>query len=999
MSANRGSQQDGQTPAATTASAGVRVAPRSPEHRVTRFDPGELILNRFRVVRLIGRGGMGEVYEAEDLELGRIALKTIRPDFSISPHAFDRFRSEIQLARKVGGPQVCRIHELFLIPAVGSHPATALLTMEYLDGITLSEHLRRFGLLAHRQALSLARDICEGLRLVHQQGIVHRDLKCANIMLCPRGGTTRAILMDFGLAWRDARAESSHPQDSTAAINAEESGALVGTTAYMAPEQFEGKPVSAATDIYALGVVLYEMLTGLRPYEAATPVGAAIRRAQPPPPVSSLQRNLPRSWDRVIRRCLEYDPAHRYASASDVERALAAGPLHPQNVRLDHPRLLQAAALLTLIAAVWGGTRWWRARHYDRPTAQAASWYQSGLNALREGSYLKATRCLDNAVQQDNGFVMAHARLAEAWADLDFDGLAQSEMLAVIGAENRLAPLDRLYLDAIRLTLSRDFPGALARYRQIFSRLPGSEKAVGYIDLGMAEERAGHPRNALVDFRQAQRLTPQNPAPFLRAAIVETHQGEADAANSDFRSAEALYHDEMNPEGQAELDYERGYLANENEQNDAANAYLSHAVDEAHQINSPQLEIRALIQLSSVAYNTAHDADAVRLAQQAIALARDNQLDSWAADGFVRLATVQIIDGQSNEADKSLMEAFQLLHRTQQSRVEALANLMLASLRNQQHRFAEVSEPARKALAWYKANGYFAEAARASLLLARADRSLGNTEQALREANEVLSLATQTAKPDFLAQAEELEGFIYEGLEDYPSALDHFEKGLHYAANGQYQTHEALDCAYVSMLVGNFAETERDLRIVPPENISAKEIRVESLLNQTRYAQADKLVLSILGLPEIPAARRYDLTLDEVLAAAGRGEKRAVITRLHILIQSDPQTQPDSLASTELTTGTVYLLAGDARDALAALTKAEIFYHDHDLPASDLRCSLMAAKSAALTGDDKGAAYYSARSVDIIAKLRQTWSPSILQSYLARPDIRSLARKYAHLPS
>lgn len=998
MSANRGSQQDGQTPAATTASAGVRVAPRSPEHRVTRFDPGELILNRFRVVRLIGRGGMGEVYEAEDLELGRIALKTIRPDFSISPHAFDRFRSEIQLARKVGGPQVCRIHELFLIPAVGSHPATALLTMEYLDGITLSEHLRRFGLLAHRQALSLARDICEGLRLVHEQGIVHRDLKCANIMLCPRGGTTRAILMDFGLAWRDARAESSHPQDSTAAINAEESGALVGTTAYMAPEQFEGKPVSAATDIYALGVVLYEMLTGLRPYEAATPVGAAIRRAQPPPPVSSLQRNLPRSWDRVIRRCLEYDPAHRYASASDVERALAAGPLHPQNVRLDHPRLLQAAALLALAAAVWGGMHWWRARHYDRPTAQAASWYQSGLNALREGSYLKATRCLDNAVQQDNGFVMAHARLAEAWADLDFDGLAQSEMLAVIGGENRIAPLDRLYLDAIRLTLRRDFPGALARYRQIFSRLPNAEKPVGYIDLGMAEERAGDPQQALVDFRQAQRLDPRNPAPFLRAAVVETHQGQADAANIDFRRAEALYHDEMNPEGQAELDYERGYLANENEQNDAANAYLSHAVDEARQIGSPQLEIRALTQLSSVAYNTVHDADAVQLAQRAIALARDNQLNSWAADGFVRLASAQLDERQYADADNSLSEALQILRQPEQLRVEAMANLTLASLRNQQHRYAEVSQPAHQALAWYKTNGYFGEAAQALLLIARADRSLGNTEQSLHEADEVLALATQSARAGLRTQAEELEGSIYAAVENYPLALKHFEKALRHAGNGQYQPYELRDCAQMLAALGEFPMAGKLITSTP--DALTGDIRVHLLLYQRRFAAAAALAGALLHEHPVHALWSVpDLEFARAQADASIGSNRRALAELQQARADSDTSNDDGQAYVALHAAPVELAAGQFADALQDATLAEAWATKNRMPDSDLQSALIAAIAATQLANPASQKIYLLKAVDIQSNLRKTWEPSTVQSYLSRPDIRNLVRAIPHPPS
>lgn len=998
VTANSGDQHDGPASATTTATAAVRLAPGALQPAATRFNPGELILNRFRIVRLIGRGGMGEVYEAEDLELGRIALKTIRPGFSIAPHAFDRFRSEIQLARKVGGPQVCRIHELFLVPASASQAATALLTMEYLHGVTLSEQLRQSGPLPHRQALAFARDICEGLRLVHQQGIVHRDLKCANIMLCPRGAVTRAVLMDFGLAWLDASAAAANPDDPTAPLAASGPESLAGTPAYMAPEQFEGKPVSAATDIYALGVVLYEMLTGVRPYEAATPVGAAIRRAQPPPSASSLQRSIPRRWDRVITRCLQYDPVRRYASASEVEHALSAGPLTPRNLRLDHPRLLQAAALLLLAAAVWGGIRGWRAWHYDRPNAQAASWYQSGIAALREGSYLKATRSLDNAVQQDSRFAMAHARLAEAWSDLDFDGLAQNEMLIATAGVNRVSPLDRLYLDAIRATLTRDFRGALARYRQIFSRLPDADKPAGYVDLGMAQERAGDPQGALASYVRAQRLNPQNPAPFLRAAILETRRNDSDAANWDFGRAEALYRTEMNSEGQAELDYERGYLANEREQSDEANAYLNHAVDEAREIGSPQLEIRALTQLSSVAYNTAHDADAEKLAQRAIALARDNQLNSWAADGCVRLASAQLDEGHYPDADNSLAEAFQILKQTQQSRVEAMANLTLASLRNQQRQPAKVSGPAAAALAWYKANGYFAEAAQASLLLARADYHLGNTTRALREANELLALAAQAGKPGLLTQSEELAGLIYDSIENYPAALTHFQKALQYAGTGAYRPYELLGCAEVLTDLGRFDEANRLLASTPDSDDG--EIRVNALLRQRRFPQAVILIDKLLQQhPDNPSWSVINLAFDRALALASTGHVPAALLQLQ-----DAQTQAAAsndvpAAYAALQAAQIDLAAGRPADALEAAKQAESWFAAQILPDSDLRSALIAAVAARRVGDAASQKTYVAKVVDIQNNLRKTWEPSALQSYLSRPDLQIMVREAPHPPS
>src|SRR5215469_8177983 len=302
----RANAQCGEEPTAASGGCGPQDS---------RFRPDEVILGRFRIVRLIGRGGMGEVYEAEDLELGRIALKTIQGEIAFPTEAFKRFRQEVQLARKVTGSQVCRIYELYLLPASGNHSATAFLTMEYLDGIALSAKLKKDGPLHLKDALRVALDICEGLRLVHAKGVIHRDLKSSNIMLCGQSASLRAVLMDFGLA----RAFDTEPSSAVNEAIAERhmgtvTGAIMGTPAYMAPEQFEGKPVSPATDIYALGVVLYELVTGLHPFGAPTAVAAAIRRAHHPALPSSLNPAVPRKWDRVIHQCLQYEPADRFQS-------------------------------------------------------------------------------------------------------------------------------------------------------------------------------------------------------------------------------------------------------------------------------------------------------------------------------------------------------------------------------------------------------------------------------------------------------------------------------------------------------------------------------------------------------------------------------------------------------------------------------------------------------------------------------------------------------------
>jgi serine/threonine protein kinase/tetratricopeptide (TPR) repeat protein len=311
--------------------------------RADGFLVGALILDRFKIVRHLGTGGMGEVYEATDLELGRIALKTIRVDIASNPDILSRFRREVQLARKISGPHVCRIHELFVLndDKAGSH--RALLTMEFLDGVTLAEKLRNTGPLPWREAKDIAIGICDGLRTIHQAGIIHRDLKSQNIMLASRNGSTSAVLMDFGLA-----REISTPTSATLTILTE-AAAIVGTPNYMAPEQFEGKNLTPATDIYALGIVLYELVTGKHPFAASSPIGAAILRAKRPCLASSIQPGLPRRFDEIICKCLEFDAKCRYQSAEDVAEDLGNRLFSIAWLRHKWPKVLAGAAALVLL--------------------------------------------------------------------------------------------------------------------------------------------------------------------------------------------------------------------------------------------------------------------------------------------------------------------------------------------------------------------------------------------------------------------------------------------------------------------------------------------------------------------------------------------------------------------------------------------------------------------------------------------------------------------------
>jgi serine/threonine protein kinase len=269
-----------------------------------RFTPGQVIGQRYRVVAMAGRGGMGEVYRAEDLTLGQVvALKFLPDTLSQDAAALERFHAEVRTARQVSHPNVCRMFD------IGEAGGTLFLTMEYVDGEDLASVVRRIGRLSPDKATEIARQICAGLAAAHERGVIHRDLKPANVML---DGAGKIRITDFGLA----------------GIAASIKGADVraGTPAYMAPEQLAGRDVSTKSDIYSLGLILYEILTGKRAFEASTlPELMKLRESRTITNPSTLVRDLDPLIERVILRCLENDPERRPASALQVAAALPGG--------------------------------------------------------------------------------------------------------------------------------------------------------------------------------------------------------------------------------------------------------------------------------------------------------------------------------------------------------------------------------------------------------------------------------------------------------------------------------------------------------------------------------------------------------------------------------------------------------------------------------------------------------------------------------------------------
>ncbi len=268
------------------------------------FTPGTMLAGRYRIVGLLGRGGMGEVYRADDLKLGQpVALKFLPKALAEDPVRLERFYAEVRNARQVSHPNVCRVYD------IGELDGQHYLSMEYVDGEDLASLLKRIGRLPQDKALEIARQLCVGLAAAHERGVLHRDLKPSNVMIDGRG---HARITDFGLA---VRGEGELAE-----------GEVAGTPAYMAPEQLAGRGTSVRSDLYALGLLLYELYTGKQAFQAST-LAEMIRKHQEETPVrpSSIVRDLDPAVEKVILRCLEKDPRQRPALALQVASSLPGG--------------------------------------------------------------------------------------------------------------------------------------------------------------------------------------------------------------------------------------------------------------------------------------------------------------------------------------------------------------------------------------------------------------------------------------------------------------------------------------------------------------------------------------------------------------------------------------------------------------------------------------------------------------------------------------------------
>jgi serine/threonine protein kinase len=986
-------------------------------------------ISHYRILEKLGEGGMGVVYLAEDTVLGRrVAIKTLTTRGGDNKHFRTRFLREARAVSALSHPHIAHIYDYG-----ETEDDEPYIVMELIKGTTLGDLMAKETLTIPR-AIEIIKEVAEALGEAHRQGIVHRDIKPSNVAINERGSVK---VLDFGLAKQiDIGAGNPIDAEQRTLLNTQtKEGVIVGTPMYLSPEQALGVEVDARTDLFALGGLLYECIAGKPAFSGGSPIEicAKVIREDPPPP-SQLNSSVTREMDRIVLKALAKKPNERYQSADEMIADLSAaeeslsrgsdrtvtrlisstpgsqptGAIATLSDIFKRPRLpigYVAAAILVLTVVAVSAYYFFQNKPH-KPLPEAQKWHDIGVNYLREGAYFKAIKPLEQAIALDDKFALAHARLAEAWTELDYPERAQLELLRVHGLvpdTSILEHVDRLYLDATRATITRDFAGAITANQEIVRLKPNDAQA--YLDLGRAFEKNDEIDKAIENFNAAVTNDSQYAAAHLRLGILYGRKEVLDKATAAFDKADALFQTLGDIEGRAEVLYQRGVVSNKTGKLDEAEEQLRRAFDLSRSSNNQYQQIKTMLQLSTVLHTRGKTAEAKQNAVDAVKLAESAGIENLATQGLIDLGDTYLVRGEYVEAEQVLMQALQFARRNKGRRNEAMALLRLAKLLIQQEiRTDEALGYIEQSLQYFQQGGYNKEVSLAILLRGRARLFKGDYQSALQDFQQQLQFAQTTNNRAQLASTYLLIGNLYKDLEQYPDALKSFEQS--------YAVYKSLDVpitmgyliVYQSEMLAHLgrADDARALlnQLPPIAN------RLDSKFQQTilaRMALAEsQIALSEDRVPDARDKAARALTLSGgttshtgveaafllALTQVRSGVKAEGLKSMAAAVEYAKAVHDEHLLSlTMLGHAEALLESGDAKASLQIARDVQQRFARASQHESEWRAWFLIAQASAKLNDTAGARDATRRASEVLAALEQKWGAEASKGYAARSDI------------
>jgi tetratricopeptide (TPR) repeat protein/predicted Ser/Thr protein kinase len=981
-------------------------------------------IGHYRIVRKLGSGGMGEVFLAEDTTLGRkVAIKMLPERYAESGSARQRLINEARAAAALDHPNICAIHE------VGEEDDRVFIVMQYVEGESLAERIREHPL-APADVVDIGLQAAHALEEAHGAGVIHRDIKPQNIIVTPRG---QLKVLDFGVA----KITQDDLTDGQTLERLTLEGNAIGTPGFMAPEQLRGRDIDARVDIFSLGATLYECATGCSAFGRGTPIEVAMRVMHDTPlPPSSLNPAMPPALDAIIGRAMAKDAAARYESARSLRADLfelrhqlegtTVRPAMPTTATASLPTtvlprsvkvrtLVAASAVAALAAGWWASGLLRRGQHVPAPAAVV--WYDRGASAIREGAYFEASKALERALEIDDGFALARARRAEAFAEMGLTDRARDELLqamALLPDRSTLSAVESNYIDAVAATLGRNFTIAIDKYSRIAQAVRGEEQPAAYVDLGRAYEKNEELDRAIDSYGRARRLDPQSAAAFLRSGVLYGRRQQLPEANEAFSKAEDIYQAMSSQEGLAEVHYQRGSLLARLRKLPEARAQLERSLALSRGASSEYQAIRTSLQLSNVYYATGDSTHARTIAADAVTAAQRLNSRTLATNGLIDLAYTLLARGEFAETRGYLDQALDLARQEKAPRLEARARLALGSLSTQDGRFDDAVSHLEAALKFYQPAGYRTETSNALILLGRAHRDKGDYAVAMKVFSAQLELAKQAGDPARLAATHSSIGVLLgDHQELYADALPWFEESYRIntrigarVSMGWDQANRAASLASL----GRYDEARTALdeahAIAGRPDAGFKSqlayvdvIGAQMALSLGRRAEATTRAVAALKLAghdytETAIQARQTLALTEAMSGAPT-KARALVEEA--VAEARALKLPRFLSTALLASAEVRLAAGDGRGALADAQAAQQLFASAAQQESEWRAWLVSARSVRLEGDRSMAYDYAVRAETSRAALQARWGDANYRGYERRPDIQARLKQLGQL--
>ena len=975
---------------------------------------------------------MGEVYLGEDLLLNRkVAIKMLPSRSLGDEQAKRRLFREAQAAATLDHPNICAIHE------VGEEGDSSFIVMQYVEGNTLSNAIKN-NPLPPEEIVDIGIQTAAALAEAHSHGIIHRDIKPQNMIVTPRG---QVKVLDFGLAKivpADQSLQTTSPTDSRLT----DTGEIVGTVGYMSPEQLKDLPIDARSDLFSLGVTLYECATGKSAFSGSSKIQISLQVIQfDPPRPSQVNSEIPFRLDEIILKAIAKEADMRYQSAGELladlkelrgsiqegsssktrqltpepgssRRAFSASlpdSIRKTPFRVKAGLLLVAGVAVAVFAAmnIWGPSRY-------QPSPEAKTWYDRGLSDMRAGTYYQASKALEQSIQFDERFAPAHARLAETYLEIDNPDRAMEELLramSLVPDRSALARQDALYLDALRATVTRDFPKAVEYYREISDDTPESEKGSAYVDLGRAYEKNQQIDKAQDCYVRATSKNSQSAVAFLRLAILYGRRQDPNAEPA-FNEAQRLYEVMSNQEGLAETLYQRGALLAKNRKLPEARELLEQARNTAQNLaeNKYQL-VKTQLQLSAVYYNQGDTERSKQIAKEATETAQKYKIQNLATNGLIDLGYTLLSRGEFNDAGNLFRQALDFAQRDRASFSEARAKRALGSLNLQQSKPDEAIAKLGEAIDFYQRNDYRREAAGALLLLGRAYRDKGEYDIAVQKFDETLLLAEQMGDLALKASCHSSIA-ILRGVaqERYPEALEPLDRS--YTINEQLGVMK--DMGYDQMnrgaflwQLGRYKEAgdalNRAYDIADKAGLKAvlawvHLVKSQIALSQRHFDEAEKsgqraLELAGTETPDVTVRAKSCVGLAQALSGAPPAGQR--LCEEAVKLAREVKT-PQLISSSLLALAEASLIGNDPRTAWENAKQAQELFAKAGQQDSEWRALLIAARAAKLAGKPDARAYAS-RAEELCNGIREKWGAEAFDTYLHRPDILAYRNQITEL--